>query len=1031
MKFTKVLLFLALACTGLAQQTPLLFDAQTNVLKRPTAAQLAAANPDLAGGGGTWGSITGTLSSQTDLQAALDAKQALITFGTGVQTALGVNIGSAGAPILLNGALGTPSSGTVTNLTGTASININGTVGATTPAAGTFTTLTAGSTTSLLLGTAGSAVGNIGFRNATSGTATLAPPTGALGTYTVTLPNAASTLPIFGQQLTFTGPSTARTVTFPDANFTAARTDAANTFTGVQSMTSPALTTSLTTPSTTFALLNTTATTVNAFGAATTLNFGASATQILNFGGSTTASEFRFLEPSGSGTNYSAFKAQAQGSNITYTLPSVDGSTNDVLVTNGSGTLTWAPRGSGTVSVVASGTLTSTALVTGGGTQLVQTPSATATLDSSGNLSIPGTFTAGSFIRPPATITITEASPDTGTIDITKGYSQATIDEATTFTPSAAGTAGQFLTLDVTNSGGSAYTQTVDTATDFTFTAAASATTTVVLRSNGSGWFLVGGDPSAIGLTADTSPAGSLLVVATDPSTGTQYKSTINQLATADSTIASTAAANAWADGVKQTFNPDGTNAGINVGSQAGDPGSPANGDIWYDSSNNTLDARINGSTVNLGAGGGTPGGSGSEIQYRSGASTFGAVTNSSVSGVAITQGAAEALGTTPTAYHILRNTTAAAAGAQQVSPSLQWLGQGWKTNATAASQEVGYRAYVLPVEAAANPSANWLLQSSINGGAYTTRLTVQSNGEMIVGSTVTSGGDVYTSSSGSLFAGSNATGASIGFQGSKTKLFSRTDGELSISPNTGTVLTFLGWGGAGTQTANVPGIGGDAVNGLTFRSGGATPTTWNDSSTSASGTVANRYLVGINAPTLTATNSSVTNTIASSVYIGGEPTGGTNVTNTASYSFYIAAGDVRWAGYGAGALTTDANGVITAASDARLKDIKGDFKRGLNAIKQLRPTVYRWKPIDGRDTEHDYSGFIAQEVQDVIPEAIGQDKNGYLTLSDRPITAALVNAVKELDAKTPADWWARGMALAALILAIRANLKNRKTDVR
>jgi len=41
------------------------------------------------------------------------------------------------------GALGTPSSGTVTNLTGTASININGTVGATTPTTGVFTTITA------------------------------------------------------------------------------------------------------------------------------------------------------------------------------------------------------------------------------------------------------------------------------------------------------------------------------------------------------------------------------------------------------------------------------------------------------------------------------------------------------------------------------------------------------------------------------------------------------------------------------------------------------------------------------------------------------------------------------------------------------------------------------------------------------------------------------------------------------------------------------------------------------------------------
>jgi hypothetical protein len=43
--------------------------------------------------------------------------------------------------VVQGGALGTPSSGTVTNLTGTASININGTVGATTPAAGTFTSL--------------------------------------------------------------------------------------------------------------------------------------------------------------------------------------------------------------------------------------------------------------------------------------------------------------------------------------------------------------------------------------------------------------------------------------------------------------------------------------------------------------------------------------------------------------------------------------------------------------------------------------------------------------------------------------------------------------------------------------------------------------------------------------------------------------------------------------------------------------------------------------------------------------------------
>jgi hypothetical protein len=91
--------------------------------------------------------------------------------GTGVATALAINVGSAGAPVVNGGALGTPSSGTVTNLTGTASININGTVGATTPTTGAFTTLTASGNVTLSGGTANGVLYLDGSKVATSGSA--------------------------------------------------------------------------------------------------------------------------------------------------------------------------------------------------------------------------------------------------------------------------------------------------------------------------------------------------------------------------------------------------------------------------------------------------------------------------------------------------------------------------------------------------------------------------------------------------------------------------------------------------------------------------------------------------------------------------------------------------------------------------------------------------------------------------------------------------------------------------------------------
>ena len=59
---------------------------------------------------------SGTLTSCTGLPVSTG----ISGLGTGVATALAVNVGSAGAPVVNGGALGTPSSGTMTNVSGTA-----------------------------------------------------------------------------------------------------------------------------------------------------------------------------------------------------------------------------------------------------------------------------------------------------------------------------------------------------------------------------------------------------------------------------------------------------------------------------------------------------------------------------------------------------------------------------------------------------------------------------------------------------------------------------------------------------------------------------------------------------------------------------------------------------------------------------------------------------------------------------------------------------------------------------------------------
>jgi endosialidase-like protein len=84
--------------------------------------------------------------------------------------------------------------------------------------------------------------------------------------------------------------------------------------------------------------------------------------------------------------------------------------------------------------------------------------------------------------------------------------------------------------------------------------------------------------------------------------------------------------------------------------------------------------------------------------------------------------------------------------------------------------------------------------------------------------------------------------------------------------------------------------------------------------------------------------------------------------------------------------------------SDERLKNIKGQFRTGLNAIMQLRPLRYEYKKDNavGINSDREYIGFGAQAVQKVIPEAVTANANGYLMVNSDPILWSMVNAIQE-----------------------------------
>lgn len=84
----------------------------------------------------------------------------------------------------------------------------------------------------------------------------------------------------------------------------------------------------------------------------------------------------------------------------------------------------------------------------------------------------------------------------------------------------------------------------------------------------------------------------------------------------------------------------------------------------------------------------------------------------------------------------------------------------------------------------------------------------------------------------------------------------------------------------------------------------------------------------------------------------------------------------------------------LTQSSDVRLKKVIQPIQNALKKIVLLKGVSYQWKdPKMGENTE---VGLIAQEVEEIFPEVVANDKKGNKSIAYGKMVAPLIEAIKE-----------------------------------
>lgn len=85
------------------------------------------------------------------------------------------------------------------------------------------------------------------------------------------------------------------------------------------------------------------------------------------------------------------------------------------------------------------------------------------------------------------------------------------------------------------------------------------------------------------------------------------------------------------------------------------------------------------------------------------------------------------------------------------------------------------------------------------------------------------------------------------------------------------------------------------------------------------------------------------------------------------------------------------ATGTVIQGSDERLKEDIAPIDNALSRINHIDGVFFKYKDSGDKSV-----GFVAQQIQKILPEVVSEDNNGYLGVNYSGVTAVLVEAIRE-----------------------------------